>query len=153
MATIQKNNTLTNITLDPNNNIYEDDYDLFLEDFNYLEQLLKDGERTNHNRYVVIGDLDLWNGHVIGYQDFPYLSQTLTNIEFSKFCIKDGEIEIEYAHHDGTNYYYVREFRANANVNKFLCFLLNATNNGYTINDEDFWEVVNKYTKKLKLRV
>lgn len=148
-----KRKTLTNITLDTNKEEYKYDHDIFEHDLDYLENLFKTNEKINRNGYVVFGTVNMDDGQGIGYCNFNQLYYVVRNFEFTKFCIKDGEITIENDCDKGFEKYYVREFRTNINKNKFLNFLLNATNNGYTIDDKEFWKVIEKNTKKLRLHI
>lgn len=125
--------------------------DEFMDEVYGLEITLANNEQ-NENGYVIIGDLGLWNGRVIGYKEIHYLERLPREIEWTAAHIEDGELMIENSHHDGTNYYYVRAWKNNIkDKNTLLNALYSATRDGYTLEDEEIQSLINRYTKKLRL--
>lgn len=149
-----------NCIIDTDRYFYEDEdnYDLaefeFQEDIYPIKKAIEEKEnKRGNNGYIVIADLGLWNGRFIGYKQLGKLDNLFRGEEWNKLEIKDGEIFYEHAHHDGTNYCFVREFRVGADVNKLLDFLYyEAQEEGLKIDDEEFNKVIDKYTKKLRLQ-
>ena len=82
-----------------------------------------DDERCNldipmNRTILVIGDLGLWNGRRMGYKEVE--SGNIKDCLFSDtdfttlYVDKDGDLRCEAIHHDGTNYYRYRVYKADA---------------------------------------
>ena len=67
---------------------------------------------------LVIGDLGLWNGRRMGYKEIEsgnIKDCLFSDTDFTTWYVdKDGDLRCEAIHHDGTNYYRYRVYKADA---------------------------------------
>ena len=82
-----------------------------------------DDERCNldipmNRTILVIGDLGLWNGRRMGYKEIEsgnIKDCLFSDTDFTTWYVdKDGDLRCEAIHHDGTNYYRYRVYKADA---------------------------------------
>ena len=95
----------------------EDIYDRFISDLEYeCEDLYNILEKIDKefiaNDLIIIADLGLWNGRVSGYKvidTLPEISVCMEN--YNMIYINRRDLKVRAIHHDGTNYYTIREFK------------------------------------------
>ena len=77
-------------------------------------------ERVNLNiqlsqPIIVIGDLGLWHGRVMGYKEVPsgnIRDCLYADTDFTEWYVdRYGDLRADAAHHDGTNHYLYRVFK------------------------------------------
>ena len=77
-------------------------------------------ERVNLNiqlsqPIIVIGDLGLWHGRVMGYKEVPsgnIRDCLYADTDFTEWYVdRYGDLRVDAAHHDGTNHYLYRVFK------------------------------------------
>ena len=97
------------------------------EDELYAEMLKTNAENLDDERYnlniqlpqeiLVIADLGLWNGRVMGYKEIK--SGNIKDCLYSEadmnewYVDKNGDLRCTAIHHDGTNHYLYRTFKSN----------------------------------------
>lgn len=64
------------------------------------------------NDLVIIADLGLWNGRVTGYKEVKNLTDISACMEdYNTLYVERNDLKVMAIHHDGTNYYLIREFK------------------------------------------
>lgn len=132
----------------------KDDYDQKIEFMNYMvedemsivAQLLSTIELKNN--IISIAQLGLWNCSSIAYyKEYERVENILyTNSERCKILINDNnELYKVTSHHDGTNYEWLRVWRAGVNDNKKDKIKDKIYNGEITLED------IKKYTKPLRI--
>lgn len=126
----------------------EIDCEYFEDELEYVNTLLSNIDEKEN--IVIIGDLGLWNGRVTGYKVISNDARDiLTSIGNDNYPIiklnNKNELYGEVSHHDGTNYYRFRVWRAglsDSQKDKFLNLIYNQE-----VEEKD----IVKYTKALRL--
>lgn len=127
---------------------YEFENELYKDNFFYTEHLL--GQLDETEDIVVIADLGLWNGRKVGYKELSNrATDVLNGINYygdqEIYLNEKNEVEAIDPHHDGTNYYRFRVWRAGTSQtskDKFLNLIYNQE-----VTEED----IKKYTKALRI--
>ena len=119
---------------------YEDFYN-----FLYQEEL---DSFNNHNSYIIIASLGLWNDRQFGYK----IVDNLTELSFHDYITiykYRGEMIIKDSHHDGINYLLVRKIKDN-----FDTYDVDKKFNKHIYENKCKLEnLINYYTEKLDLLV
>lgn len=126
----------------------EIDCEYFEDELEYVNTLLSNIDEKEN--IVIIGDLGLWNGRVTGYKVISNDARDiLTSIGNDNYPIiklnNKNELYGEVSHHDGTNYYRFRVWRAglsDSQKDKFLNLIYNQE-----VEEKD----IVKYTKALRV--
>lgn len=126
----------------------EIDCEYFKDELDYVNRLL--GNIDENEDIVIIGDLGLWNGRVTGNKvisnDARDILTTIGNDNYPIIQLNDNnELYGQVSHHDGTNYYRFRVWRAglsDTQKEKFLNLIYNQE-----VTEED----IVKYTKALRV--
>jgi hypothetical protein len=90
--------------------------------YNYLDDELINLDKKLDGQILAIADVGHWNGRATGYK---LLDNNLKNIlyvydDYTEFYGDGREIRATGYHHDGTNYYLFRQFRAGRDPEKLL---------------------------------
>ena len=96
---------------------------------------------------ISIAQLGLWNGSPIAYKEYGRVENILySNCDRCKILINDNnELYKVTSHHDGTNYEWLRVWRAGVNDNKKDEIMAKIYNAEITL------EEIKKYTKPLRI--
>ena len=93
--------------------LYSAHYNLEEWDYEDFKSILKDIDIELNGDYLVIASLGLWNGRVQGYRE----ASSLLDAVFSGDCdnykvgIDGYNLVVTASHHDGTNYYTIKEWK------------------------------------------
>lgn len=101
---------------------------------------------------IVIGDLGLWNGRVLGYKMLG--SNNLKDCVdaatdgYIDWYEEDGEVKIRNAHHDGVNYLTFRAWKEDARpISRDVLLYMIRTATGEA--RDNLWEDINRMTRPL----
>lgn len=124
------------------------DYDNFENEVEHIDSLLSNIDEKEN--IVIIGDLGLWNGRRMGYKVISNdASEILTSIGYDSYPVLElndnNELYGQASHHDGTNYYRFRVWRAGLSDTQKEKFL-----NLVYYQEAEEKDIV-KYTKALRL--
>ena len=95
--------------------------DELIQVMNETNNLYLDDERVNLNiqmdgEIIVIADLELWNGHKSGYKIISsgkIANCLISNTYYTTWYVDElGDFRCDAIHHDGTNHYLYRAFKA-----------------------------------------
>lgn len=134
----------------------ESDYPNITEEEKYelvdeINSSYLDDERVNlnvevGNEIIVLADLGLWDGHHSGYKIIKSgnIADCLySDCDYNTWYVEDGEMKCEAIHHDGTNHYTYRTWKAKTSEKQKKDFLNNVYNGTATSDD------VSRYTKSI----
>ena len=93
--------------------IYKYFYDSLEYECEYLYDVLdKIDQSFITNDLLAIADLGLWNGRVTGYKELKNLTDISACMQdYNTLYVERNDLKIRAIHHDGTNYYVIREFK------------------------------------------
>lgn len=126
--------------------IEEEDLDCCYDELHDLFQSYDKGE----GNYIIIANLGLWNGRKLGYLEIKRLTQLIDEVQFTALYIQKGILMMQNAHHDGTNYYYLRQWKSNVtNKEIFKSKLMQLGARGLLPKDAEVKKLLNAYTKNV----